>query len=321
MANYTITHKTEPPVHRDQCPNSEELSKRSSFFVASLVFVLSVNMFLIFAAVVGNLLIVWVLRGVTSIHPSSRALFYSLATSDLCVGFIVQPFNVLYMISTLTGNAALCSSTLPYFDVLGFAMCGISLLTASEISIDRLLALRLKFRYRQVVSFSRAFCVVVVTWLASFTAGLTSLWNRSAFTVIQIVGVFLSIAVSSFSYAWIHIILSQRGKQRQERQLAWDEPMQSVSRESSGFCSVRYKKTVATAQWVYCALLLCSLPYMIVAALWAVYSGSGVILICHAFAITLLYFNSALNPVLYCWKIREVRNEVKAIFNRVGCNW
>ena len=318
MANHTTPYGTVSAVYGEQCPDTEELSTNSSFFVASLVLVLTVNVFLLFAAVVGNGMIMWTLRGVTSIHPSSRTLFYSLAASDLCVGSIVQPLNLIYLTSTVTGKTALCFSTLPYFDVFGFAMCGVSLLTTTVISVDRLLALRLKLRYRQVVSLKRARAVVIVTWLVSFTAGLTSLWNRFAFNVIQVIGVFLSVAVSTFSYAWIQVILRQREKQQKQRQMAWEERSQSVSTGGS-FCNVRFKKTVSTALSVYCALLLCFLPYMIVAALWAVYSGNEVVLICHAFSLTLLYFNSAFNPVLYCWKIREVRNGVRGILNRLIC--
>lgn len=312
--SFHVTH------YQTQCPDLEEISKRSLFFVASLVLLSGVNGVLLFVAVLGNAVILWVLRGVFSIHPPSRTLFYSLAASDICVGFIVQPFNLIYMISIAKGNAALCSSALPYLDVIGFAMSGISLLTTSEISVDRLLALRLKLRYREVVSLGRARLVVVMTWLVSFAAGSASLWNRETFTILQITGVFLSIAVSSFSYTTIHILLHQREKQRQERQIAWDQPSQSVNEASTSASSTRqYKSTVSTALWVYCVLLMCSLPYMIVAALWAVYGGSDAILIAHAYAITLLYFNSVLNPILYCWKIRQVRQAVREFFSRVCC--
>ena len=319
MANHTTPYGTVSAVNGEQCPNAEQLSTNSPFFVASLVFVSTVNLLLLFAAVVGNAMIVLAHRGVTSIHPSSRTLFYSLAASDLCVGFIVQPFNLIYLTSTVTGNAALCLSTLPYFDIFGFVMCGVSLLTTAEISVDRLLALRLKLRYRRVVSLRRTRAVVIVTWLVSLTAGLTSLWSRVAFNILQIIGVFLSITVSSFSNGWIQVILRQHGKRpKPQRQTAWDEPSQSFSFGGS-FNSVRFKKTVSTALSVYCALMLCFLPYMIASALWAIYGGNEVVLICHAFALTLLYFNSAFNPVRYCWKIREVRNGVKGILNHMKC--
>jgi len=320
METNSTSEGIEQSFHATQCPDLEEISKRSLFFVASLVLLSGVNGVLLFVAVLGNAVILWVLRGVSSIHPPSRTLLYSLATSDICVGFIVQPFNLIYMISTAKGQAAPCSSVLPYWDVIGFAMSGISLLTTSEISVDRLLALRLKLRYREVVSLGRTRLVVLMTWLVSFAAGSASLWNRETFTILQIIGVFLSIAVSSFSYTTIHILLHQREKRRQERQIAWDQPSQSVNEAStSAFSTRRYKSTVSTALWVYCVLLMCSLPYMIVAALWAVYGSSEAILIAHAYAITLLYFNSVLNPILYCWKIRQVRQAVREVFSCVCC--
>ena len=310
----------EQPFYMTQCPDLEEISKRSLFFVASLVLLSAVNGVLLLVAVLGNAVILWVLPGVSSIHPPSRTLFYSLAASDVCVGFIVQPFNLIYMISTAKGKAALCSSVLPYWDVIGFAMSGISLLTTSEISVDRLLAFRLKLRYREVVSLGRTRLVVVMTWLVSFVAGSASQWNRETFTILQIMGVFLSIAVSSFSYTTIHILLRQREKRRQERQIAWDQPSQSVTEATTSASSTRrYKSTVSTALWVYCVLLLWSSPYMIVAALWAVYGGSDAIIIAHAYAITLVYFNSVLNPILYCWKITQVRQAVREFFSRFCC--
>lgn len=306
------------PVHSEQCPNSEQLSTLSSFFVTSLVLVSTVNVFTLFAALIGNFLIVKVLRRVSSIHPPTRTLFYSLTASDLCVGLIVQPLNLIYMISSVTGNATLCFSVLPHLNVLGFAMCGISLLTTTEISVDRLLAIRLKLSYRHVVSLRRARLAVVVTWLASLASGLTSLWSNDAFIKLQIIGVFLSITVSTFSYVWIHAILRKRAKQKQ-RQIAWDAPSQSAVSVTNSFSTVRYKKTVSTALWVHCALLLCFLPYMIVAAFWAVYGGNEVVMICHAFALALLYFNSALNPVLYFWKIKGVRDGIKEMLNNHIC--
>ena len=305
-----------------QCPDLEEGSNRSLFFIASLFLLSFVNGVLLVCTLLGNAVILWILRGVSSLHPPSRTLFYSLTASDLCVGFLVHPFNLVYMLSSATGNAVLCFSTLPYLEVAGFAMSGISLLTTSEISVDRLLALRLKLRYREVVSVGRARLIVIITWLMCFAAGSTSLWSRGTFTILQIFGVFLCIAVSSFSYTAIHISLRQREKQRQERQIAWDQPSQSVTvteASTSVLSTRRYKNTVSTALWVYCVLLMCSFPYMIVAVLWAIYGGNEAILIAHAYTLTLLYFNSVVNPMLYCWKIREVRQAVRELCSRVCC--
>ena len=307
------------PVYDELCHNQEKAFGGSPVFAFSLGFALSVNVFLLFAGVVGNTLIVRIFHQVVSIHSSSRTLFYSLAASDLCVGFIVQPLNLVYLISNITGNRSLCKSTLPYLEVTGFAMSGVSLLTASEISVDRLLALRLRLSYRQVVSLGRVRLVVVATWLVSLVSGLTSLWNREAFNLLQIIGTFLAIAISTVSYGWIHHKLRQQKKHRKQRKVAWVESSQVVSGVSS-FSSIHYKKTLSTALWVYCVLMSCYLPYMMVAVLWTVFGAQREVVICHVFALTLLYFNSAVNPVLYCLKIREVKERFKRLLSNASCN-
>lgn len=318
--NSSTSEHIKPSLNMKQCPDLDDIS-RSTIFVPSLILNSVANLILLFGALFGNLLILWVIRGVSSIHPPSRTMFCSLAASDLCVGLLVEPFNLMYMITSATGNAVLCSSVLPYLDVIGFTLSGISLLTTAEISVDRLLALRLRIRYREVVSLYRARVVVAVTWLTCCIAGTSSVWSRKTFMIMQIVGVFVSIMVSSYSYTSIHRILRQVSNRRQERTIAWDQASTStVSTVSGSALSIRrYRKTVSTALWVYCALLICSFPYMIVAALWAVFGGNEAIIIAHSYMITLLYFNSALNPVLYCLKIKDVKQAVRETLCSLSC--
>ena len=71
----------------------------------------------------------------------------------------------------------------------------------------------------------------------------------------------------------------------------------------------RYKKTVSSALWVHLTLLACYLPYSIVSGLKAI--TGNVFPVAEGFTATLIFFNSSLNPVLYCWRIREVREAAK----------
>jgi len=66
-------------------------------------------------------------------------------------------------------------------------------------------------------------------------------------------------------------------------------------------------------------LVACYLPYDIVAALRA---ESGLFSSFHharSYTITLVYLNSSLNPILYCWKIAEVRQAVKDTIRKMLC--
>ena len=75
----------------------------------------------------------------------------------------------------------------------------------------------------------------------------------------------------------------------------------------------RYRK----ALWVQLALVVCYVPkfiMLIVITNRKTYSSNLVVI--GGITNILTYFNSTLNPFLYCWKIKEVRQEVKQTIRR-----
>ena len=82
----------------------------------------------------------------------------------------------------------------------------------------------------------------------------------------------------------------------------------------------RYKKTVSNVLWIYSALLICYLPYAIVAAVM----GRTLRHLSPSNAVTWhatlmpVFFNSSLNPFLYYWRITEVRQAVKATLRQIN---
>ena len=82
----------------------------------------------------------------------------------------------------------------------------------------------------------------------------------------------------------------------------------------------RFRKVVYSALWVQLALVFCYAPIntmTIVTALTKKYSL--LLVVTWSVATTLLYFNSTLNPFLYCWKISEVRQAVKQTIKEALC--
>ena len=120
-----------------------------------LVFLSVINTFLPITAFLGNTLILVALRKDTSIHPSSKLLYRNLAITDLCVGIIAEPLQVAYWISVVNKRWDICYHTnlITYF--AGTTLCSMSSITLTTISVDRLLALLLGLRYRQVVTLKR----------------------------------------------------------------------------------------------------------------------------------------------------------------------
>ena len=101
----------------------------------------------------------------SSLHPPSKLLFRSLATTDLCVGLISEPLFVAYWMSEVNEHWNICFFLSMASGVTGYILCGVSFGTLTAISVDRLLALLLGLRYRQVVTLKRTYLIVITTWV------------------------------------------------------------------------------------------------------------------------------------------------------------
>ena len=68
----------------------------------------------------------------------------------------------------------------------------------------------------------------------------------------------------------------------------------------------RYRKTVSSALWLQLVLLLCYLPFLLLIPF--TYRKTEINLSTAVdTTVTLMYFNSYLNPILYCWRIKLKR--------------
>lgn len=81
----------------------------------------------------------------------------------------------------------------------------------------------------------------------------------------------------------------------------------------------RYRKTVTTVMCVEVTLVACYLPYSPVRALIFTHGSSPFLDVIWDTSVTLVYLNSSLNPIVYCWKTKEVRQEVKNAIRQFLC--
>ena len=281
------------------------LERKSLDYVSISFIALSfLNTLLVITTTLGNILIVFALRKKSYIYPPSRFLLRSLAITDLCVGIISQPLAALHAIAILTGQLGLYLFTSVSSYVTSAILSGVSLFVLTFISIDRLLALALGIQYRQTVTTSRVRAAVLFSWILNVVNGVALLSrNKFVFYMVCLTAIFLCVLTSTFCYAKIYHIL--RAQQMKVRAIG---SQQKPTGRSSCYIE-RYKKTVSNVLWVHLTLLACYLPYSIVSGLRAV-TGDD-FLVAEGFSATLIFFNSSVNPVLYCWRIREVRKAVK----------
>ncbi len=273
----------------------------------------AVNILLAITASLGNALILVALQKESSLHPPSKLMYQCLAFTDLCVGVFAQPLFVIQLMSAAHRRIQLCFTVLSINDVTGAIFSGVSLLTITAISVDRLVALSLALRYRQVgqvITLRRTRIVVVFIWVFNIsTNSLRSFWSYFLISRVISVVIYSSLAISALSYLKIYVSLRQHNNAMQ------DIVRQGRSnREGNSPYIGRYKKTVSTALCVQLTMIACYVPYAIVVAMAR---HSTALNLAVRLAITFVFLNSSLNPILYCWKIDGVRQAVKDIIKQL----
>ena len=165
MQNYSTTNFTRggtktKTFDKLQCSPSliGGLQSASVFFAA-------VNIFLAITAFLGNSLILVALHKESSLHPPSKLLYRCLATTDLLVGLVAQPLHVTYWMSVVHEHWSLCHYAREAAYITGVALCGVSLLTMAVISVDRLLALLLGLRYKEIVTLNCIYIIIASFWV------------------------------------------------------------------------------------------------------------------------------------------------------------
>ena len=267
-----------------------------------LIFIPVVNSFLSIIALLGNTLILVALgKEFPSLQATSKLLYRNLAITDLCVGVIVQPLCVAYWSSVLNETWNTC-----YYAIAALSITAsiLGLATITTISVDRLLALLLGLKYQEVVTKKKAFATVAVIWVLSVICPVSNiyLFIMACFCLVTLI----------FSYT--KIFLTLRHYKIQVPSQASQEPTQAISLNI-----VRYRKGVYSALWVQVALIVCYLPHFLAEIYIGQKGMNSSVYYAAQLTVTLVFLNSSLNPILYCWKIGEVREAVKNTLRQRFC--
>ena len=281
---------------------------------SELIFLSVLNTFLSITAFLENTLILVALHKNISLHPPSKLLFRNLAITDLFVGITAQPLNVLYWMSEVKERWDVCFYAPVSVSSVSYILCSVSVLTMTAISVDRLLALSLGHRYRQVVTFNRTCITIIGLWIYSIVGSSSNFLNPVITAWYQYITTALCLFITFFAYAKIFFILRYNRIHVQIPTFK-RQPNQAIPMKIA-----RYTKAVYSSLWVQVTLVVCYLPLAIVVALTPQKGIPKSMYLTKQFTVTLVYLNSSLNPLLYCWKIREVRQAVKKTLRGFRCS-
>ena len=265
-----------------------------------------INILLGISAIVGNIVILIALHKQTSLNQASKVLLRNLVASDLCVGF-VQITEVVRGISILQGQWQICPLLYLVTVIAASISIAVSLWTITAISVDRLLALLLKLRYRQVVTIRKVYAVAMASWIIGISTA--TFWFFSLLAWKVLLGTNIAVCLITSAYCYTRTFLRLRHQHTQVL-----NNLRQPENQASRIDEIRYRKTVSSALWLLLALLFCYLPFVFLVsfAFREIEDNPSSVLITALTTTTLLVrFNSSLNPILHCWRIKEVRRAVK----------
>ena len=271
-----------------------------------------VNAFLSYTATVLNIVTIQALRKTSSLPRPLKTLLLSLTVSDLGVGLLFQPLYIALLVAFITepntSNSTHVTSLIIVFVAIANLLGCASFFGVVTLAVDRYLAIRLHLRYQELVTHKRVVVAVILIWVlsaATFFLFLISINVRLIFSTATGALIF---ATAGLLYCKIYAAVRHHTNQINALQV------QQVAQNGEMAMAVRQRKTAVATFFVYVVFLACYLPLSSIFITF-MFNHYESVSWWHLlfYSLTLALLNSSLNPLIYCWKMRDVRRAVMDI--------
>ena len=259
----------------------------------------------------GNFIILHAIRKSQDLHSPLFILLSCLAVSDFLVGAVCQPFFVVIKIAELVDNFSCYCTVRTLQFTFAWITSGVSFLILAVVSIDRLLALTLHLRYDIIVTIPRIFETALVLWGFSITVAMLRFWMSYDQWIFLPLTIFLfTLVVVTFSNSKIfHIV------RRHQRQIN-NQTAAVLSHQTNTVNVLKCRKSAVTVLYVYGLFLVFYFPFSTTMIIESFIGHTASVEIAYAYVTTAVFINSFLNPLVYCWRIRDIRRAVRNVLGR-----
>lgn len=279
-----------------------------------------------------NFVIIYAIWKNPLLHKPSYVLLGNLSLADFLVALLVSPIFAVTNVAALERSSVAFCETFVTGRLLGYWLGAVSLYTLSLISIDRLLAIKIKKKYRAVVTLKRVLLMLLVGWVVlsiKFVVIATKLSTLPLSTAITIALTFifalLTTITVSYSMSFYYL-----------RRLTNVSPITScefktgeiADQANNSFNVCKYKRSLQTMVIVFLTIIVfySILFWCSVASLLLLKNHPGDFKVLKkTYTIlttgeTLVLLNSTVNPVLYFWRMKDLYEAVKDLFKDM-CRW
>ena len=236
------------------------------------------------------------------LHQPRNILLCSLAVSDFFVGLTSEPSFLVAEISLLLGNMEIyCLAVFIHF-YTGWMFNGISFLTLSAITFERYLALRLHLRYAELITTTRVLMTALIYW-AIWLTWITLLWFWAKDKVVTHILIAFC-CLTATAVAWCYVAIFKTVKRHSKQ-------IQSSQHQTRQFLG-RYRRTTNTMIILISSFILCYFPFVVTSAISASQQKEDMrTSAAHSLAVLFIFGNSAANPLIYVWRVTDLREAAR----------
>ncbi|XP_073329899.1 trace amine-associated receptor 13c-like [Pagrus major] len=286
---------------------------------AMLIYVLLSSISLITVSL--NLLVIISISHFRQLHTPTNLLLLSLAVSDLLVGLVLMPVEIIYIESCWFLGDILCTM----YYVVDYIITSASVANMVLISIDRYIAICEPLQYPTKVTTRRAQICVCLSWVCSVLFRIlllhdhlekpgksNSCFGECVVVINYIAGIIdlvftfiIPIAIIIILYMRVFVVAVSQAR-------AMRSHIAAVTAQRSGTVTVKKTelKAARTLGIVLVVFLLCFCPYYYPSL---VGEDTSVDASSVPFEIWLAHFNSCLNPVIYAFFYPWFRKSIRHI--------
>ena len=255
-------------------------------------------------ATLGNALAIRALWKASSLPPNLRKLLLSLAFCDLAVGlFAHTTYAAVSVISAALKLNVQCQPILTISFFVTLCVASASFLNVTAIAVDRLLAISLHLRYAELVTSKRVTIILVAMWLISCVFSLVCL-QYDYFVAVPILAS-SGFLLTTFVCVYVYIVTRYHQNQIQA---------QFKQQNAQVIVLLRERKSALNVVYIYIVFAACYLPKLCSMFDDAITGNPSLFTL---FALFFAFFNSSLNPLVYCWRLREVRQIMKDTLKKI----
>ena len=265
-------------------------------------------------AALENLLVIRALMKASTIPATVKKLLLSLAFSDLAVGLCSQLMaaiinaSILKMASSDNNTAFFCPTVLIAQGYFRYLLATASFLNVIVIAFDRLLAVSLHLRYQELITPKRVNIALMSLWLISCITAFIYVFLPTSDGIVAAVILMIGYVLTTVAYVRIYKVV----KYHQNQIYSQNQLQNAQTREV-----LRQRKSAYNAIFVYLVFLACYLPHLPSAILYMTNTSEISFIVAFYASLFLIRLNSSLNPLVYCWRYREIRQSVKSTVKKL----